>query len=778
MALDIENKNPDRNYITQSHSTNGSNLILSVGQVVNYNRITNTYKIKTNNFNVVSCIWCANLFSGLLGLKCNLILEIGTNVLSLFDQTNGQGYILGSLPNGITDENLNSSNTVGESKLSYLENADEEIKLAAKSDANSAFSIPIDLVDGELNLSKTTGSALNLLHNLAALKAGGSRIECVAMDDMVRIFSDTFKNITAFGDFEIFKNKGGLNVSWKGTSQEYESFGKDNKDTPTGINASSNNIDLGNMPATEAYYESGKSRFSNYIGEIGNFLHLFICDPTKLLNKEADTPASGHFGLNIGEDGSFLLQSVSDIVFEKVCRIAVPVEKIRWEEEVAEATNNDPLKNWTGSKEFNPWEMCYKLRDYAKWFANYYTKAEFIRHNSRFVYSAISEAQVPPPDPSDENQTRRSVNGAFNSPFYNYYLPAYSTIRIFKDGSIMMYDAYDSCINMSGGCVNVSAKKDINISAAGNINLTSKNNTTTAYNTLELAGSANINMQATGPIQLASSTQIALEADGKLQTDIPIESSSIFNESYDDSYTIKLHAAKKSIRIETQDTNGSIIINTRQYINKAANVLFDATSFFIRNIMTLALTGVECFREFKARSSIGAKMFKASQKFPGTTKKGDSLLPDVFCSVRYDESASAQNNNNESDIKEKLKLTEDDIKNSYEAKPKETFHYALIEYDPPEDNFMYEDMSQQVIRISEDSDYETKPISGRFTKFNNFYPYPFYSKSNFSSFIQYPSYKNTDLYNYPCTTAPSSMGEWREGNEMGVANFSFYTKKD
>ena len=783
MPNSISNSNYHKDTLQNNTGVNGNNLYLDSGIVTNYNRATNTYFVTPSIGVPRACVWCANLFSGLLGIKCNIILEIGTRVLILTNTKSNISYIIGTIPDGLTDEVSSQTNLLGseggENGTSYNEasNYKKELSTGENSYSNLNPSMPIDIVDGELNLSTLTGSALSLLYYLASLQSGLAKIECVAMNDMVRILSNTFKNLTAFGDFEIYKNNGELNVEWKGTNYEYESFGQSNS-TVSGIEQQGNNINL-KLDQEKTFYQDGRSRFSNYIGKIGNFIHLFISNPGKILQTTTDDPLIGRFDINIGEDGAFLLQSISDIVFEKVVTIPVPYQKCRWEEDTQTTFDNDPLKNWVPLNNETFSKTCYKLRDYAKWFSNYYTKAEFIRHNQRFTYPSESDTSLP--DYAAEDNTRKEVDSNYK-PTFDTCILKYATIRILKDGSIMLIDGEDSSITLNDGDITLSAKNNINLNAGNALHLTSNTITAIALKVLELAGSQSINLQSEAIMQLASKGLITIESEGNTSFDNLETNNKLEKLIQDKSYGLRLFS-KTNIELattkQTSSEGGSIFISAKDYINKSTNIYFKMQSFFIEGYLSLKNSVASIYSTLASCSRAVFKLISTTQSIRGTTVKGD-ILNENYSVMTYDKSSTASSytseniNDQKADIQQKL----GDNNNLYKSSPKEVLNFSYISESPKE---LYQDITQQTIQQQvkkENSDntdeYTPVNISDMYTLTNNQRPYPYYSNINFSPYYTYTPQAEMDDLNR-LKTDPKLL---KSHKPFTAENYQFYIKSN
>ena len=591
--------------------TNGTGLSLFKGRIQAYDYATQTYTVYGGNTLTSSCVNVCTLLSGLLGLKINTILEPGTPVLVLKDTTNfNTAYILGTMGTGFTNENLFSSNYIGTDPSNQV--LQTLAKDSGKNEAikGTADAAAIGLAPGETSIHNASGSALQLLHTLASLKASDlAKIECFVQDDMVRILSKTYQNINALGEYNIYNENGQLNVVWKGTNKEFESF--DKSSSGTGIGNASGNIvtDVENGPE-ESFDEDGRWRFQTYIGQLGNFIHLFITDPKKVLNTSGDKCIPGRANLHVNEDGSVLVQSLSDIAFEKVVRIPVPVEKKRWEEtSTGNAFDPEAMKNWTTRGDESLWQMSYKLADYSRWFSQTYCNSGFIGNKERFVKP--DETNMDEASPFADDVERESVDGAFISDF-DESQKAYATIRIFKDGSIVLADAYGSSVHLTGGYIQLSAAKDMNIHATGNLNISANDIAVTALNsftatsvngTAELAGKTMARVASTEGFTVLESTMTDMETveQSKNESVKSLIKDSKINDK-----------AIASVIINTNDkTYGNILLNANGLIAYAKTILLSSMQTIISCVKSFLVKDVFQFSKGKLITIAGKVQFKS-----------------------------------------------------------------------------------------------------------------------------------------------------------------------
>jgi hypothetical protein len=432
------------------------------------------------------CLWTASIISGMIGFKTTFRPPLKTEVVVWVPEKGGYGYIIGTKPGFVIDPGMQRRDVLGNGDQDDYTGC--QIFHKSNSSGNQAFlshKPPVDMAEGEINIENWMGVGLTMLRNLSTLQAGDlARVECHVMDDMVRIISDTFRHYTAFGDYEVYNDGGKLNVVWNGTSFDHEAWGNLQADQPLADQASK--TEVGNAQLHQDL-DDGRWRFTQYMGWLGNFIHTYVTDPVNMLGRIAENQfRSGKAHLHVNDDGSVILQTVADIVLEKVVRIPVPIP-IRKADDPAGNQSDQPLnketvlKTWKPSSTADLFEMAFQLRDYARWLNNTYALARF--HQMPLDYQVPSEAQTPEPKLNSAETDKTSVNKGTG----NWQL-RYSTIRIYRDGSIQTVDAYGNAITttkvgvyistprdlllQAGGSVNIVAGKDVNILAQQNVNLT------------------------------------------------------------------------------------------------------------------------------------------------------------------------------------------------------------------------------------------------------------------------------------------------------------------
>lgn len=480
------------NFSEDKPFNSSDSLKIVSGSVVGYSHRSNTLTVKIGNAAPVKAVWCAGMFSGLMGIRCNWVPELGTNVKLLIPDSGDIALAIGSTPLGVKTTNQYGSLS---SRACGAENySDTQTNTLAEPtggvESHGDDSISDDLVPGEAEFKTLYGNAVQVLLGLCRMRGSElSVVETHVLDDLVRIISKNYEHISSFGNYSIKNDGGKLSVVWEGSSLDHEAQNLLKERTePSAEQTGKNNIPLESM-THEDLSDVARWRFSHYVGHLGNFIHTFVSDPPRALASLAgdSTPSSeqmrsGRFNFHVNDDGSVLCQSVSDIVLERVVSIPVPIKRRTdedpegnklFEDQFKSFIQTNPLQNWEPEDSTNLHYTAYKLRDYSRWFSNFYSLANFLRRDSD--YYVPSQAASPQPDRDCLSAEKKSVNSGYSDSVHTAYINRYATIRIFKDGSIVLLNDSGSSVVLAGDNVQVSARGSLNLEAFNNINLIAGN---------------------------------------------------------------------------------------------------------------------------------------------------------------------------------------------------------------------------------------------------------------------------------------------------------------
>ena len=286
------------------------------GTIVHINPIDQSYSVRTESPATTfdNCYYASGVAGALLGFKINTVLAPGTKVMLVPTTPPIIITVLGSDPSDHGNRETRSAtgvDNVGRDDL--WKSLQQEVESTHSTSTHNA-----DTQVGELEIGNQMGVAIQLMTHFAKLSAGDrAKIEVCVLNDMVRIVSDNFKHHSAFGDQEIY-NDGRLNVRFDGTSYPHEAWGRENEGDPL-CEVEEKQVKF------DSVAETGRWRFSQYLGWLGDFLHLFITEPENMLGNMAQNRA-GHSRIWTGSDGTILIQSIADIVLERVIKVQVPIQ--------------------------------------------------------------------------------------------------------------------------------------------------------------------------------------------------------------------------------------------------------------------------------------------------------------------------------------------------------------------------------------------------------------------------------------------------------------------
>lgn len=422
------------------------------GTVTGRDSGTGVYQVTLTDGRVLSeCVNGADAVCGMIGIQSRRQIPQGTRVKVVYDNT---PCILGSMPSNVSDITAAQGRTMtGEAVSAY----------PGSLGIQDGTRTPEDILEGEMDMTNNLRVGLQLLTTFARLQAGSRAVvETCLLNDMVRVVSEVFRHHSATGDQEIY-NDGRLNSVEHATSYEHETWGLED---PSGerVQVEDGQVDL------EAVTERAKYRYSRYLGFLGDFLHVMVYDPLKMVGEELKNP-SGKARVQMMADGTLLAQSVSEICLERVCRIQVPVKLRDWDDpegNLAHQMNqleNRYLRLWRGWDAEDPQsfsDTCYQLREYARWLNTYHSFARFLQLNKD--YQVNSEDATEAPDWNGGEADRENANSQAPTGY-----DTYACIRIMRDGSIVLWSGDGSSLVMTGGSIDLHAALDLNLYAARDV---------------------------------------------------------------------------------------------------------------------------------------------------------------------------------------------------------------------------------------------------------------------------------------------------------------------
>lgn len=386
------------------------------------------------------------LTAPLLGFKLRKVPNVGARVVVAYSNPS---WVLGEVSAEPTD-------AVNGAKKSTTGDATRAQSGVYGPGVVAGPTVDADLLEGEFDISNAMGVGLLFMNSIMSMKAGQrAKVETCLLNDMVRVVSEVFRHHSAFGDFEIY-NDGRLNVEWKGTSYEHESYNKADKNEPK-----ANTVEKGVELNEDDDEEMWRNRFSAYLGYLGDFIQLFVHDPAKTSSQII----SGRARVHIGNDGKVQVRTTDEIIFEKALRVVVP-KRVQPHDSPdgdtytdKESLDKTPLRKWEFEEGGGDvYQAAFQLRDYVR-YTHAISLARF-RQNTK-DFEVPNEEDVPTPSKSCEEKDREGDGGTVQ-----YF---YSTYRIMQDGSHLFQAGDGSCFHIGNSHNRWSSTGSIELDAAGDI---------------------------------------------------------------------------------------------------------------------------------------------------------------------------------------------------------------------------------------------------------------------------------------------------------------------
>ena len=423
-----------------------------VGVITDYDYSQTTYSVNANNQTIPGVQDMTGMFSALIGFKTIHRLAVGTTVAVVFGTPS---YIVGTTAADPPDSaSFQSRITTGTGIPDSLN------KMYGTTENVPCHNHPDDLYEGEFEITNLLGTFFRFMTFMASIGSGErAKIECHLLRDLVRIISRNYS-----GDFKMFDD-GRLNVEMHGTTYPHERWGQMLKNDPKF------KVEGTGMPEVDPL-DTGRWRYDFLLGYLGDLFNCWFTDPPGTVGRMAEECVrSGKARMHVGQDGNVLVQSTSEIALERVTRVLVPI-RIRHEEDPDGVLKKEmdkldqdfikTLKMWDQGGEANEHNTLFQIREYARYLNQYHSLARLIQQSKDWTIP--NESNTPQPTVGSFEEDRIQANNG-----RLYWKDCYSTIRIFRDGSILTYDAYGNAMASGPYGIQHSSTRHISMFAAGDI---------------------------------------------------------------------------------------------------------------------------------------------------------------------------------------------------------------------------------------------------------------------------------------------------------------------
>lgn len=425
-----------------------------LGLIVDHDYVHQTYTVNILGEAVSGCVDMSSNTAALFGFKTINRLTPGTAVRLVYGLPS---WIIGTTAFDPPDTESHTSRIITGTGI-----ADALTKTNPANGTVPPTGSPDDLYQGEFEITNLLGTFIRFMTFMSSI--GGSeraKIECHLLRDLVRIVSTNFEHFSSNGDLKIF-NDGRLTTELNGTTYEHERWGN--------LKANDPKFEMKNtgMPEVDPQ-DTGRWRYTCLLGFIGDLFNSWFTDPAATVGRLAEEcMRAGKARIHVGQDGGILVQSCSEIVMEHVTRIPVPI-RISHEEDpqgvlMKEMDQLDSkfLKVWDTGGVTTEHHTLFQLREYVRYLNQYHSLARIHQLSKDWAVPAEADAAAPDVGAGEEDRTKANKG-------LTYWKDCYSTIRIFRDGSTLIYDTYGNAVATGPYGVQISSTRHIHHYAAGDI---------------------------------------------------------------------------------------------------------------------------------------------------------------------------------------------------------------------------------------------------------------------------------------------------------------------
>lgn len=696
------------------------------GIISDYNYQEMTYSVNVRGQTYHGACDMTGVCTSLMGFKVTNRMAPGTNVIIVFGKP---CWIIGARAEDAPDVASFMSRTM--TGLEYpkaietMEGAPTEVP---------AHNAPGDLYQGEFEIATLTGTFIRFLMFMTSL--GGSeraKIECHLLRDLVRVVSRNFEHFSSSGDFKI-TDDGRLNMEMNGTSYDHERWGLQSAASPKF------QTDSTGMPQDLDPLETGRWRYTMLVGFLGDLFNTWFTDPAATAGKMAeDALRSGKARVHVGQNGSVLVQSCADIVLERVTRVQVPI-RLKHEEDPEGVLRKEMdqldksfLTMWKTKPE-NEHHQLFKVREYVRYLNQYQTLARIHQLASqKQEWKVPSEEETPPPEVGSKEVDREQAN-----PGATYWKDCYSTIRIYKDGSTLILDAYGNATATGPYGIQLSSTRHIHLYAAGDI-------VQKAGGSVFISARRHVEITANrGSLLLKARTGLrALCEAGTLWLKSDFDPNNPYTPEDGDPEAET--TAKQGIRIQATNGEGRWIskLTTRVVVNQAASALEIITKGLLKLRVDKNVEGkisgsgsLEFMKDLKVKASAFSGWFAKGAAIAGicsltrsmckfTRVEANALLArfriggpelsgmpkDGTCCYRshtnhitvYDNPQGINDDLALDDNPPVSRLEDEPSADPWKLVPKEEYVWNNSGLDADKTDFDFEPLAQQALRLAEDS---------------------------------------------------------------------------
>ncbi len=580
---------------------------------------------------ITECQYAPGALASLLGVSNTSLPPVGAAVLLVYTGQTGS-WVIGTT-SGVaksakdaTIATITGDTEVDAYKMKQLEDKeppDEGVRA-------SGYEAPRNLLPGEQELNTGTGVAMRLLFGLAQLNAGDlAKVEVHLLNDMVRIVDNYFVHHSCGGD-ELIWSAGRPTKEVHFTSYDFEADGKVNPDEAL-AQEQKGSVDFKSLEET-ASDATGRWRFSEYYGFLGDMVHRFVTSPTEVAsNIMEDSFRAGQYRSWVGSDGTMLIQSAGGVHVEVTQYIVIPSILKQWNspdfdcEKAMQDLDSEFLAVWGKGPDWNDLKYaCWQMRYYIKYISLYHSLARFHQMAKKNYCKIPTEKEAPERKATADQKDVKSA-----APTADFRGKGHALFVMDPAGSISLISNGNTSVIMNQGNIQVACPGNLEFKVGGTIAMTGKNVSIQGANKVEvlsLFGSLCLKARTCWQALCEAGT-LWLKGDAKDDGSSAQEAESKYPSGWDEKEEVKSSAYAVVIDASQGKTlvhgaKGAVLGATEkeaQVFVQATGVDADVTVYGNRNILlratkNLITSGLNFFC-FSAKAYFASALVKVGENF-------------------------------------------------------------------------------------------------------------------------------------------------------------------
>lgn len=421
----------------------------------------------------VPCFWGSDSSNQLTGAKTIAPPSVGTEVGVILSMDQKYGYIIATY--------VSASNAMPSPSLfatSVSRGSDNEVHIAKNFGFGSclpaaAGGTPTDVLPGDHVIVNGAGAMLALLELSSMIGAGtGATMETFVVDQIARATGWNEQTRNSLAERNVMEDWGNITEDESGTHLIAETMGNDPD---------------GEVPEEQAAIAR---RFQNLRGQLGGLVQRWIMRPNSLpsdMTKAKDQPDLGLMHRVEMLSGLFADRSVVGGGFMKVPAIPVPKRMKLADDPTGnvKAPKGEPVKPFVFSPvPESPMSAHCQLRDFMAWLFNKQMTQHLLEQDLDWVVpdeadcAALAKQLEAPrlgrfsreyPPEVDAMSEDAAENITKDKSEVMKTRPGLAWCLVLPNGDVSIRDIFGSQISMAGGHIDISASKDIRISAGRNL---------------------------------------------------------------------------------------------------------------------------------------------------------------------------------------------------------------------------------------------------------------------------------------------------------------------